>query len=207
MDQKKFGKLIFPAFPNLVWKLENKKKILYLSFDDGPTPGLTEAILEILAHYDVSALFFLEGRKIAENIPKLKSLNFENHKLGNHGYNHIPMILRSKQHLENEIFLTDQLIIKHFGVIPKLFRPPYGIFGPGLYRMLKTIQKDMLLWSLMANDFKWDKDKTYDYLVENLEAGDIIVFHNSEKSKKVVTAVLSRFLEYCQKNEYTFKLL
>ncbi|MEJ2535688.1 MAG: hypothetical protein P8048_01285 [Calditrichia bacterium] len=50
MDQKKFGKLIFPAFPNLVWKLENKKKILYLSFDDGPTPGFTEAILEILAH-------------------------------------------------------------------------------------------------------------------------------------------------------------
>ncbi len=207
MDQKFFGKLIFPAFSNLVWKLENKKKILYLSFDDGPTPGLTESILEILAHYSVPALFFLEGRKIAENIRKLKSLNFEKHKLGNHGYYHLPMILKSKQHIENEIFLTDQLIIKHFGVIPKLFRPPYGIFGPGLYRMLKIIQKDMLLWSLMANDFKWDKDKTYEHLVKNLEAGDIIVFHDSEISKNVVQAVLPDFLDYCQKNEYTFKLV
>ena len=82
MGQKFFGKLIFPSFSNLVWKLENKNKVLYLSFDDGPTPGLTDTILEILEQYDIPAVFFLEGKKIAEHVSMVKSWNFAPHKLG-----------------------------------------------------------------------------------------------------------------------------
>ena len=207
MGQKFFGNLVFPSFLNLVWKLENKNKVLYLSFDDGPTPGLTDTILEILEQYDIPAVFFLEGKKIAEHERMVKSWNFAPHKLGNHGYNHLPMILAGRNFLLKEIELADRLINTHFGAVPKFFRPPYGVFGPGLYHLLGNMNKDLILWSLMANDFKWEKERVYEHLVKNLEPGDIIVFHNSEESKTVVPEVLPAFLDYCFKNEYVFKLI
>lgn len=207
MLHKSFGQIIFPSFTNLIWRLENKNKVIYLSFDDGPIPNLTSTILEILTEFQVQAHFFLSGGKIAENVGKLNHLDFSNHRLGNHGYHHFPMILQSKKKIHEEIIETDKLIYHHFGITAKLFRPPYGIVGPGLYKLVNQLNKDLVLWSLMSNDFKWEADRVYSQLVKNLESGDIIVFHNSEKNAEVTVKTLPKFLHFCQKNGYKFNLL
>jgi len=160
-----------------------------------------------LKQFKVSALFFLHGEKLKHNMDLLKNINYQGHRLGNHGYHHIPLIMKSPEILKYEITETDRLIEKHFRKQSVLFRPPYGIWGPGLRKQLKLMNKEMVLWSLMSNDFKWDSEKVLLYLKNKVSGGDIIVFHDNQTSQKTVLQVLPEFLEFCQTSGFNFQLL
>jgi peptidoglycan/xylan/chitin deacetylase (PgdA/CDA1 family) len=205
--QKRFFKIVLPAFPDLIWKVPASTDKIFLTFDDGPYPAVTEGVLEILNHYKISALFFLTGLHIEENQTQLKNLAFEAHRLGNHGFFHEPIIFKSVSRLVDEIKHTDELIQKFFNKHTIYFRPPYGIWGPQLSSALKSNPKRLILWSLLANDFKWPTERIFNHLIRGLEPGDIIVFHDSEKAGKKVLEVLPRFIDYCLQNHVDFGLL
>jgi len=180
---------------------------IFLTFDDGPCPAVTMGVLEILNHYKIPALFFLTGLHIQENQTQLKNLPFAAHRLGNHGFFHEPIIFKSVSRLVNELRQTDELIQKFFNKHTIYFRPPYGIWGPQLSLALRSNPKRLVLWSLLANDFKWPADRIYDHLIKAVEPGDIIVFHDSEQAGKRVLEVLPRFIDYCLQNRFEFGLL
>ena len=204
---KFLAKPVFSAFPEVIWKHPGAQKNLCLTFDDGPDPEITPAVLDILKQFKVSALFFLQGEKLKQNRDLLKNINYQGHRLGNHGYHHVPLIMKSSEVLKYEIQGTDRLIEEHFGKRPVLFRPPYGIWGPGLRNQLKLMKKEMVLWSLMSNDFKWKTEKVLLYLKNTVSGGDIIVFHDNQASQKAILRVLPDFLEFCQTNGFNFQLL
>ena len=204
---KIMAKPVFAAFPEIIWKRSGEQKNLYLTFDDGPDPRITPAVLEILKQFKVSALFFLQGEKLKQHREELKGINYQGHRLGNHGYHHVPLLLKSTEILRNEILETDRLIENYYGKNTASFRPPYGIWGPGLRSQLKSLKKDLVLWSLMAYDFKWEADKVLQYVCNNVSGGDIIVFHDNKSSQNVILRILPEFLEYCHTNGFTFQLL
>ncbi len=201
---KTLGKIVFPAFTNLIWQLPRNKKCVYLTFDDGPFPPATEEILKILSESRAPATFFLNGKSISEHRNDLSDLDYRGHILGNHGFFHNPYFFVSGKKLEKEIRETDHLIAEHFAVLPRLFRPPYGVFGPGVLRTLEFLNKDMVLWSLMSNDFKWSASRIFSFLRENLESGDIVVFHDSPQSQRTTLKVLPEFLKFCRAEGYEF---
>ncbi len=198
--------IIFSAHPNLVWNLPHSRNTAYLTFDDGPYPEITRKVLEILNHYHVSATFFLSGYQIDQFASQLKKLKYDGHTLGNHSYYHNPLFFKSKNALIQEISSTDSLIYKFFNQNVNLFRPPYGIWGPGLCNILNKMGKDLILWSLMSNDFKWPPKKCEEYLKKNLRTGDIIVFHDSPVGNHTVIDVLPKFIEFCLIENYEFRV-
>jgi len=204
---KELANFIYPAFTNLIWQLPKKKKVVYLTFDDGPFPPATAEILQILAEYRVPATFFLSGKMIFRHRYQLKSLDYENHRLGNHGFSHSPLIGLSKKKIYSELQITDRLLMKYLGKATPLFRPPFGIFGPAVNKIINSLGKDLILWSLISNDFKWSAERVREHLIENLESGDIVVFHDSPKSRKTTLKVLPDFLTYCQNEGYEFLVL
>ena len=202
---KTLAKIIFPGYRNLVWQLPRKQKTVYLTFDDGPYPKAITPILDVLSEYSARAIFFLSGEMIQKYQKDLCQLDLNQHKLGNHGFYHIPLLFSSVKKICQEISHTDKLIYNNFGISTNLFRPPFGIFGPGLLRSMEVLRKDLILWSLMCNDFKWSPDRIKNHLEENLQSGDIVVFHISQKSYRTTLKVLPDFLLYCQNNGYQFK--
>jgi peptidoglycan/xylan/chitin deacetylase (PgdA/CDA1 family) len=204
---KSFAKPFFNAFPGITWKRFGTPNNLYLTFDDGPDPEITPAVLNILREFKVSALFFLRGEMLKQHSAILRDIDYQGHRLGNHGFHHVPLIMKLSQVLKNEILETDRLIEKHFGKRPHLFRPPYGIWGPGLRRHLKLMKKDLVLWSLMSNDFKWEAEKVLGHLKTNVSGGDIIVFHDNKAAQNSIIQVLPEFLDYCRSNGFSFQLL
>jgi peptidoglycan/xylan/chitin deacetylase (PgdA/CDA1 family) len=205
--QKRFFKIVLPTFPDLIWNVPAATDKIFLTFDDGPCPAVTEGVLEILNHYKIQALFFLNGLHLQENQDQLKNFPYEAHRLGNHGFFHEPIIFKSVSRLVDEVKHTDELIQRYFNKHTIYFRPPYGIWGPPLNRALKASSKRLVLWSLLANDFKWPTERIFDHLIRGLEAGDIIVFHDSDKARQTILAVLPRFIDYCLQNHFEFGLL
>jgi len=116
------------AFPSYVWDIPTKEKVIYLTFDDGPTPLITEKALEVLAKYNAKATFFCIGKNITENPVIYRQILDEEHAIGNHTYNHLKgWKTATKAYVESTV-KTEQTIQQINKSInqQKLFRPPYG---------------------------------------------------------------------------------
>jgi peptidoglycan/xylan/chitin deacetylase (PgdA/CDA1 family) len=200
-------RVVLSPFPDLIWRAPASTNKIYLTFDDGPYPPVTLGVLEILNVYKIPALFFLSGIRIQEHQLELKKLSYDSHRLGNHGFYHEPVIFKNGTRLSREVSETDRLIQKYFHKNTIYFRPPYGIWGPQLLRFVRTHSKRMVLWSVPANDFKWPASRIYAQLIKRVEPGDIIVFHDSQKTAHTILEVLPRFIEYCLQNHLEFGLL
>ncbi len=204
---KWLARIVYPTFDNLLWHLPRREKVLYLTFDDGPFPEVTHQILEILKKFRVQAIFFLSGTSLEKYRKDVPKLNYQGHRLANHGYQHLPLVLQSVAALRQEIQRTDDLIRELIGPPSTLFRPPYGLFGPALLKVLKMSRKDMVLWSLMSYDFRWEAPKVLEFLKQNIQNGDILVFHDSPLAEKTTVAVLPEFLDYCLSSGYHFRII
>ena len=80
-------KFIRRLYPDMIWEIDDSNGV-FLTFDDGPTPGITEWILDTLRRYDAKATFFVLGKN-AELYPDLyQRMRDEGHKIGNHTYSH-----------------------------------------------------------------------------------------------------------------------
>ena len=80
--------LFAPLFPSLIFKKESKKKVLWLTFDDGPCNEVTPWILTILSQLNVKATFFLVGNQIKKNPALYELIIQQGHTIGNHSYSH-----------------------------------------------------------------------------------------------------------------------
>jgi len=110
-----------------------------LTFDDGPDPATTPALLSLLAEHNKQATFFVTGWK-AEKYPDLiRAILSGGHTIGNHTYRHsFTALLQGPQALNREIVQAQETLI-HFGIRPLAFRPPVGITTPGLGRVLSRL--------------------------------------------------------------------
>ncbi|WP_458776722.1 polysaccharide deacetylase family protein [Desulforhopalus sp. 52FAK] len=111
-------------------------KEIALTFDDGPSPLSTPVLLTLLARHNLHATFFVIGEKAAQYPELIKTILDHGHTIGNHSWSHdYFLMLRSQKKIEQEIHQSQELF-RQFGVKPLLFRPPVGITGSRLARVL-----------------------------------------------------------------------
>ena len=189
-------------FPSLLWSKKRDKKILYLTFDDGPYNMLSPFILDELKKYKAKATFFYLGSK-AEKYPQLiKRCKDENHQIGNHTYSH-PNGWKSKNNeYYQDIEKANKLINSN------LFRPPYGRIKPSQINHLKKYYK-IIMWDILSWDFdkKTSPEECYNNIIKNTKSGSIIVLHENEKSAKTVKEVLPKILSYFSSQGFKFEKL
>src|SRR5262245_27732083 len=107
-------------FPGVVGQVKTREKNLYLTFDDGPTPGVTEFILDQLDHYNAKATFFCIGKNVVAHPELYREIIHRGHKVGNHTQNHL-----NGWETEDEVYY-DNIVQCAEHVQSNLFRPPYG---------------------------------------------------------------------------------
>jgi peptidoglycan/xylan/chitin deacetylase (PgdA/CDA1 family) len=189
-------------YPSAIWNLPSERKVLYLTFDDGPNPVVTEKILELLEEYDAKATFFCIGKNIEQHPELLKLVKSKGHHIGSHTYSHI-----NGWESNSTDYLTDYQKGRELAS-SNLFRPPYGRI---LLNPLQTIQKQdkVIMWDILSKDYDASitPETVLNNVLRNIKPGAIIVFHDSEKAKKNVLAVLPQLLQYLKQQGYAMEAI
>ncbi len=205
-------------FPNYVWDIPSTEKIVYLTFDDGPTPEITHWTLKTLKQFDAKATFFCIGKNVEKYPSIFKDILKENHAIGNHTQNHIKGWKTNSENYIKNIELCKSVLKSQFKdsnfKIPKssivnLFRPPYGQITPKQGRKLIALNYKIVMWDVLS--FDWDKNVSPETCLNNVistaKSGSIIVFHDSLKAEKNMKYALRKVLEYFSEKGFGFKAL
>jgi len=197
-------------FPNLVWNISTDKKELYLTFDDGPTPIITDWLLDLLSQYNAKGTFFCIGNNIEKNPQLFLKIIANGHAVGNHTYNHLKGWKHKTKNYIDDIQQTNQImnsLKSNDGT--KLFRPPYGKFKSKQSKKLQALGYKIIMWDVLSYD--WDKtvneEDCLNNIISSAKEGSIIVMHDSIKASKNLKAVLPKLLKHYTDHGFVFKAL
>jgi peptidoglycan/xylan/chitin deacetylase (PgdA/CDA1 family) len=176
-------------FPDLVWQIEDEQGV-YLTFDDGPTPGVTEWILSTLRRHNAKATFFVLGKNV-EMYPDLyKKILDEGHSVGNHTYSHQKGVGMSLERYLEDIDFASTIVRSN------LYRPPYARITPSQLRAVAQRYK-VVMWSIVSRDYnsKLSGERCLQGVLPHIKAGSIILFHDSEKAFANMSYALPKTLK------------
>ncbi len=191
--------IIKKIFSGHTWHFPLSKNKIYLTFDDGPTPQVTEWVLEQLKKYDAKATFFCIGKNIEENPSVFKKLLEQGHSIGNHTHTHPNgWKTTTNDYLENVELCQKTLAANN--VSTRLFRPPYGKLKPLQFNSLKKKGFKIIMWDILSADFDAtiEPEECLKNVVQNIKQGSIIIFHDSKKAFKNLEYSLPQVLEYAK---------
>lgn len=190
---------------DLLWqKPADDGKKIYLTFDDGPHPTITPAVLKILEAYNAKASFFCIGDNVMKYPDAYQQLIAANHTIGNHTFNHL-----NGWKTNNEVYL-DNIKKAAKCINSKLFRPPYGRIKKSQQQLIKEqLGFTIVMWNILSGDFDLNitADKCANHVIKNIKPGSIIVFHDSEKAWPRVEKALPMVMEYLFNAGYSFEQL
>ncbi len=169
------------VFGRALGRLPSGERSVALTFDDGPNPEATPAILDVLAASDVRATFFVLGRH-AERWPRLvRRVAEEGHAIGNHGYFHRKLHLRGPRYVRRDLELGTRAIVAASGVTPRLFRAPHGFRSPWVSSIAHSMGQRTVGWSLGV----WDSarpgvDSIVERTVSGARSGSVLLLHDGD---------------------------
>ena len=191
-------------FSNYVWDIPNTENKVYLTFDDGPTPEITQWILNQLKKHQAKATFFCIGDNIRKYPEVFKEVVKEGHTIGNHTFNHLNGWKTNKQdYIENA-----KLFEEEYGKLStekcQLFRPPYGKIKPSQSKILRAMGYKIIMWDVLSVDFDVTitPEQCLENVLKNVRSGSIIVFHDSVKAFVNLEFVLPRTLEFLKQKGF-----
>ncbi|WP_315166032.1 polysaccharide deacetylase family protein [Metaclostridioides mangenotii] len=158
-----------------------EKKVVALTFDDGPHPKETDQVLDVLKENDIKGTFFIAGKHAEWYKKPLIRASKEGHEIGNHTFNHHDISTLSSEQLEEEILKCEEAIKSVTGKKTKLFRPPFGSYRKN--NLVEIAEKNgykIVLWTgFDAKDWKNPSaEDIADNIYKNVKNGDIILLHD-----------------------------
>jgi peptidoglycan/xylan/chitin deacetylase (PgdA/CDA1 family) len=194
-------------------RLRSADRAVALTFDDGPNPNATPAILDALGERDVRATFFILGRH-AERWPDLvRRVADEGHALGNHGYYHRKLHFKSPRYVRTDLELGTARIESAAGSRPRWFRAPHGFRSPWVTPIARSLGQRTVGWSLGV----WDSDRPgedviADRTVGGARPGSILLLHDGDgydpDGDRTQTArALPRIIDRLSERGFRFELL
>ncbi|WP_298894117.1 polysaccharide deacetylase family protein [uncultured Psychroserpens sp.] len=197
-------------FPNYVWDVATNDKELYLTFDDGPTPKITDWTLNTLNDYNAKASFFCIGSNVEKYPDVFKNIIDNGHTVGNHTQHHVKgWTTKTKDYLKEVKTAQTSINAYKNSETQLLFRPPYGQIKPKQGKKLITLGYQIIMWDVLS--FDWEKEISEEKCLENVmsksKKGSIIVFHDSVKASRNLMYTLPKVLELFSNEGFVFKAL
>ncbi|QPH39058.1 polysaccharide deacetylase family protein [Pedobacter endophyticus] len=205
-------------YPSLLWNKSRTEKVIYLTFDDGPIPNVTDFVLKTLKAFNAKATFFCIGDNIKKHPDVFERVKNDKHAIGNHTFNHL-----KGWKTDDETYIQNTLKCQEL-TQTNLFRPPYGrikksqvrslkslVYGPEPDSRLKTIASglNIVMWDVLSGDFDTNlsPEKCYRNVIKHAENGSIIVFHDSLKAFDRLEYALPRVLKHFADKGFVFSSL
>ncbi len=183
-------------FPQILWRMPAATRAVYLTFDDGPDPTWTPEILRILGEHQARATFFVVGEK-ADLYPELvRAAAAAGHSIGSHACQHRSLLFASRHHIHDQLDQADAAIAAAAGFAPRLFRPPYGRFGPAMLAATRDCGKQLVLWQVDSRDYSSRSTPAaiVRRVLRHLQPGTIILLHDGHQRSATTVTALSELL-------------
>lgn len=187
---------------SLIWRIPSKKKVLYLTFDDGPIPVVTPWVLDLLAEYGAKATFFCVGDNVRKHPEIYQRILTEGHLTGNHTEHHV----NGWTTLNREYYFD---IAKCARVVKSdLFRPPYGKIRPTQVARLKKDYR-IIMWDVLSKDYDIELSGKVcsQRVIQHATPGSIVVFHDSIKAEERLRVALPEVLEHFRNEGFSFETI
>lgn len=195
-------------YPQYFWNGNRSEKVVYLTFDDGPVPKVTDFVLEELRRRKMKATFFMVGDNIVKNPSLAKEVLAQGHGIGNHTHNHLKgTAVRDDVYWENWKKCQD-IIQDISGQDCKLFRPPYGRIKKSQRKVI-GLKQQIIMWDVLSGDYAGGQtaEKCLRKTIQHTRNGSVVVFHDQQKTEKVIREVLPDYLDHLQQRGYQTKVL
>jgi len=169
-----------------------------LTFDDGPHPVTTRAVLELLRQSDARATFFVLGHKVEAHPDVIREIHAAGHTLGIHGFQHDRLFsFRSPRYAQKQVERTRQAIARACGVMPSLFRPPVGFASYRTFRGAERARARIIAWSVRSLDglASADPSRVAKRVIERLEDGAIVLLHDAAERDDFTPASIAALPE------------
>ncbi|MBL7113151.1 MAG: polysaccharide deacetylase family protein [Bacteroidales bacterium] len=186
--------LLMKIFPELIWRLKGQQRedddCVYLTFDDGPTPGVTTWVLDQLRQYDAKGTFFCLGKNVEKHPGLYRQIIDEGHSVGNHTYSHLKGWQTDNTEYYNDIQLANNLMSS------TLFRPPYGSLRTSQIKYISE-EYNIVMWDVLSQDYSQTiaPQKVLSNVLSSVKGGSIVVFHDSLKAQPNLSYTLPRMLK------------
>jgi len=163
-----------------LWEGTPDSDSLALTFDDGPDPEVTPAVLDILEEFSAHGTFFLVGDNVKKHSHIARMISGKGHTIGNHSMSHHKMFMMRKKEVEFEIDEAQKAISDATGIEPVWFRPPYGIFDFTCCGVAKNRGLSIVLWTVLSGDYSEVSSESIVKTVKPfIRPGAIQVFHDT----------------------------
>ena len=176
-----------------------------ITFDDGPVPYTTEMVLRALESRKIPATFFMLGEHVKAYPSLAREVLAAGHEIGNHTFNHPQLSKLSDAQVEDQIRLTQDLIVDATGTRPVWLRPPYGSFRRSQAHIAYKFKLGVALWNVDTRD--WTKpglQKVMKIIEEETKPGAIILLHDIHKETAQMTG---QILDFLLEKEYEFSTI
>ena len=216
----KTNALIKKIFSKYVWDVSNSENKIYLTFDDGPTPEITEWVLEELKKHNAKATFFCIGNNIVKYPDVFEKVINEGHSIGNHTFNHLNgWKTATEDYLENTKLCEEQILKSNpsnselakqiYNLKSAIFRPPYGKIKLSQSKKLRQLGYKIIMWDVLSADFDEliSKEKCLENATQKVTSGSIIVFHDSVKAFQNLEYALPRTIKILKERGFIFDVL
>ncbi len=190
-------------FPEAIWRVRrNRRKVVYLTFDDGPIPEVTPWVLDLLDTYNIKATFFMVGDNARRNPGLVEEVRRRGHSIGTHPMHHLQGLkVRSMKYMRD---ITEAAAY----IDSNLFRPPHGLLR---WEQARAIKKhyNIVMYDLVTRDYS--KRLSWEAVFGNVKKyardGSIIVFHDSLKAEANLRKALPASIEWLKEQGYEFLAL
>jgi peptidoglycan-N-acetylglucosamine deacetylase len=173
-----------------------------LSFDDGPDPMVTPAVLDLLDRHRARASFFLIGERVARHPEVAAEISRRGHRVENHTWSHPAFFCcLGPAAARRQLVATNEIITRTTGVRPSQFRPPAGLRQPWLEPVLAQLDLELVSWTRRGFDTADGRtERVQRRVTRGLAAGEIVLLHDgnaarTQNGRPVVLEVLPRLLE------------
>lgn len=196
--------LIERLTPGVVWRGNPKRNEVALTFDDGPEPQVTLALLDLLDVYECPATFFLIGSRVGEHPEIAREIARRGHEIGNHSWSHRSLFILGPEATRAEFRRTQKAIQETCGETPTWIRPPFGHISPAFLQILSTEPGWRgIVCDVLPGDWPGGApaEKVVEHVRERARPGSIICLHDGGNPRvlqiagKVIEAVREKRLQ------------
>lgn len=170
----------------ILWRVATREKVVALSFDDGPHPEFTPAIIDILARHEIPATFFLVGRHVRQHPQLARRLAAGLHEIANHTYSHRILPMLSDRAVLHEIRHADDIIREMTNRTPRLLRPPMGLFSRRVMDLIEGSGYTTVIGDVYPRDPNLPgRERIHRRVMQRVRPGSIIILHDGGNTRRV----------------------
>lgn len=217
-----FTSVALPRFPVPRWISQSfgifcadtAERVVCLSYDDGPSPEHTPALLDELASRGATATFFVLGQQVEQHPTLARRIKAEGHEVALHGYDHRSLLTLSDREGVECVRRAKDSVEQLLSTPVRLYRPPYGAHTVRQARGIARLGLDLVIWSVDSRDWSSGSEvEVVDRVSGGLFPGAIVLLHDHRGDPETIppasltpaldrTAILRRLLDHCEDVEY-----